>query len=93
MTKATQFLYPHRDLVTMMLREAEIHEGYWQLIANFRLGVGNVGASPQDAMPTGMVSFAGAGIQKFDRQEGQELPPLTYDAAELNPRKQKTKPD
>ncbi|MBH2042096.1 MAG: hypothetical protein I8H87_00865 [Comamonadaceae bacterium] len=82
---ASQFTYSHKELVTLMLKDAGIHEGLWNLSVNFRLGAGAFGPTPEEVAPSGFVSVDAVGIQKMEPKEGQPIPPLTYDAKELNP--------
>lgn len=67
-----------------MLKDAGITEGLWSLSVNFRLGAGAFGPTPTEVAPTGFVSVESVGLQKVEGIDGQPLPPLTYDAADLN---------
>jgi hypothetical protein len=69
-----------------MLKDAGIHEGFWNLSVDFRLGAGAFGTTPEEVMPSGFVSIEAVGIQRVSPQEGQPIPPLTYSAEELNPK-------
>lgn len=82
---ASQFTYSHKELVTIMLKDAGIHEGFWNLSVNFRLGAGAFGPTPEDVVPSGFVGVEAIGIQRMELKEGQPIPPLTFDAKDLNP--------
>lgn len=82
---ATQYKYSHKELVAIMLKDAGIHEGFWNLSVDFRLGAGAFGPTPDEVAPSGFVSIDMIGIQRVSLQEGQPIPPLTYSAEELNP--------
>lgn len=81
---ASSYSFDHKEIVTLMLKEADIHDGIWTLSVNFRLGAGAFGPTPSEVAPTGFVSIEGIGLQKIDPVPS-ELPPLAFDAAELNP--------
>jgi hypothetical protein len=82
MAEATQVMFTHREVVTILLKERGIHEGIWGLAVNFGLGVGNTGPNEKEISPTAMVALMGIGIQKFP-----ELNALAVDAAVVNPEK------
>lgn len=82
---ATTYTYEHKELVALMLKDANIKEGIWALSVNFRLGAASFGASPEEVFPTGFVSVESLGIQKVEHKAGTPIPPIAYDAAELNP--------
>lgn len=85
---ADSYSFNSKELVTLMLKEAGIHEGIWILAVNFRLGAGAFGPTTELVAPTGFVSVEGLGLQRYVRPENDldgNLPPLAFDAAELNP--------
>lgn len=84
---ASQYTYSHKQLVQLMLRDSDIHEGQWTLSVGFRLGAGAFGPTEAEVAPSAFVSIESVGIQRIEQQDGQPLPPLTFDAAELNPKK------
>lgn len=69
-----------------MLRDAGIHEGMWTLIIGFRMGAGSFGPTPDEVAPSAFVGIESFGIQKVEVQTDQPVPPMTFSAAELNPR-------
>lgn len=81
---ASFYSFNHKEIVTLMLKEAGVNEGIWTLAVNFRLGAGAFGPTPEEVAPTGFVSIEGIGLQKIDPVPA-ELPPLAFDAAKLNP--------
>lgn len=82
---ASQFTYTHKELIQLMLKDAGIHDGWWNLAVNFRLGAGAFGPTADDVVPSGFVGVEGVGIQRVELKEGEPIPPLTYNAKELNP--------
>lgn len=84
---ASQYTYSHKEIVQVMLQDSGIHEGHWTLSIGFRLGAGAFGMTPEEVAPSGFISIDTIGIQRTEAPAGQPLPPLTFDAAELNPKK------
>lgn len=82
---ASQFTFSPKEFMILALKELDIHEGLWSFSVNFRLGAGAFGPTKDEVFPSGFVSVESLGIQKFELKTGEPLPPLTYDAAELNP--------
>lgn len=76
----------HKDLISLLLRENEIHEGNWVLMAMIGFAPVNIGQSPtgEDASPGGAVIFQKVGIQQVS-----EPTPNSVDAAQANPAKKR----
>lgn len=81
---ASAYSFNHKEIVTLMLKDAGVHEGIWALSVDFRLGAGAFGPTPDEVAPTGFVSIQGIGLQRIDPVP-PELPPLAFNASELNP--------
>lgn len=69
-----------------MLKDAGINDGLWNLSVTFRLGAGAFGPTPEEVAPSGFVGVEAVGIQSIEQKAGLPIPPLTYDARELNPK-------
>lgn len=80
MADATQYVFSHKELVTLLIKHQGIHDGQWQLLINFGFGAANVGPSPSEINPTAMIQIGGIGIQRTNESTG-----LSVDAAEVNP--------
>jgi len=78
---ATEFTFNHEELMSMMLQQADVHDGLWAFSVNFKLGAGVIGASEKEVAPTGFVSVEALGIKRVP-----EMAPLVFDAAKLNPK-------
>lgn len=78
---ATEFSFTHKELMSMMLKEADIHEGLWSFSVNFRLGAGAFGPTEAEVAPTGFVGVDSLGIRR-----APQTGPLVFDAADLNPK-------
>lgn len=79
-----QLIYTHEDLLKLMLRDQNIHEGYWTLLVRFGFAAANIGPSPDEPAkvdPSALVGVTGVGMERADK-----LGPLTLDAAVVNPK-------
>ncbi|WP_250467663.1 hypothetical protein [Caballeronia sp. GAFFF2] len=82
MAEPTQFMLTHKELVTVLVKEADVHSGIWQLSFNLGFGAANMGSGPEkdDLNPTAIIPILGVGIQRVD-----EITNLSVDAAQVNP--------
>jgi len=73
----------HKDLIATLLREKQIHEGNWVIMAMLGFAPLNIGQTPtgEDASPGGAVIFQKIGIQQVS-----EPTPNSVDAAIVNPK-------
>lgn len=86
MPEPNQFMWTHKELVTLLVKEAGIHEGRWWLNLNMGMAAGNFGPAEDQISPGVVVAISGIGIQK--EAPGQTAPSaLVVDAAEVNPAK------
>jgi hypothetical protein len=81
MAEATQITFKHTELVELMIKKQEIHEGIWGLFVNFGFSASNIGSTPTDLSPAAIVGILGIGLQKFDKVSS-----IAVDAAVVNPR-------
>lgn len=80
MPEAKQIIYTFKELATLMVKDQEIHEGFWGIYARFGIAAANTGPSETDIKPTALVPIVELGLQRFD-----ELNNLSVNAAEVNP--------
>lgn len=81
MPEATQFVLTHKELVELLIKKLDIHEGIWGLSVKFGLGAANIGPTPtSDLMPAAVIAVLEIGIQKFDTESN-----LSLDASKVNP--------
>lgn len=73
--------YSHQQLVTMMLKDRGINEGYWGPRISFKLAATNFGRSLDDVLPAAVVMVADIGLIRFN-----EPSHITVDAAKVNPK-------
>ncbi len=80
-----RFVLPYRELVEMMIKKNDLHEGLWCLFARFGLNVANAQVDYEGASqirPIAIIPLVEIGIQ-----ESKQLNELSLDAAKVNPGK------
>jgi len=83
MPKPSQFNFTHKELLELMIKQCDVHDGRWMLVCNFGFAAGNFGIGPEDAAPGGLLTVQSIGISRTD---DPNIPAhLTLDAAEVNP--------
>jgi hypothetical protein len=80
MAEATQYIFSHQEIVSLLVKQQGLHEGLWQLSLNVGFGAANLGPNPSELNPSVIVQIGGIGIQRTTERNG-----LTVDAAEVNP--------
>jgi hypothetical protein len=83
MPEASQYLFNHRELLEIMIKKADVHEGKWSVLANFGFSPGNFGPSPDQMSPGAVVAVLQMGILRATPETPKEM---VLDAAEVNPR-------
>lgn len=77
--------FSYAELITMMLKTADIHDGLWTLNTQFSFLAGNIGQTPAAVNPTVVVTITGIGIQRVT----EAMPPggsnIIVDASKVNP--------
>ncbi len=86
MAEPNMIIYSFKELAELLVKDRDIHEGYWGLYAKFGITAANAGPSAADLKPTAIVPILELGLQKFE-----ELNSLSVDAAEVNPGKREQK--
>src|ERR1700694_2481346 len=77
-----QLFFSHREILEMLIKKADIHEGKWMFSANFGFSAGNFGPTPDQLSPGGVVVILGIGLQ---RAAGDAPEAALVDAALINP--------
>ena len=91
MAEPTQFTLTHRELVELIIKSANVHEGRWVLSVTFGFVPGNFGPSQDQVSPGTIVAVNQVGIQR-ELPEMMMPPGLTVDAALVNPAPKGEKP-
>jgi hypothetical protein len=85
MADATQYLLKLEEIVELIIRKVDIHEGLWVASVGMQMGVGNFGPTPDQQFPGVAVTLNNLGIQKIDEQTAKTSPSKVVDAAKVNP--------
>ncbi|HLE63617.1 MAG TPA: hypothetical protein VI750_10775 [Pyrinomonadaceae bacterium] len=79
MAEATQIVYTFKELAEILVKQQDIHEGYWGIYVKFGIKAANAGETDADLRPTALVPILELGLQKFDA-----LNNLSVDASVVN---------
>ena len=74
-------LFGHKEIVELLIKRQDIHEGLWCLAVEFGFAAANVGPTPDQIAPSGVVAIVRIGIK-----QSQTADALTVDAAKANPK-------
>lgn len=85
MAEAKNYVFDHRELAELLVKQQDIHEGLWGIYVEFGFAAANVNSDPTGGkvlLPTALSIVQKVGIQQFPEPSN-----LTVDAAKVNPRK------
>ncbi len=82
MAEIKQIMFPFKEITELLVKEQDIHEGFWGIVFEFAFTGGGVPIPPlgNAIFPAAIVAIPKIGIQRFDVEN-----PLTVNAAEVNP--------
>ncbi len=75
-----QPMYSAKDLTEILIKHNDLHEGIYALNLEFQFGLGMMGPTPEQTLPSAIVSLARVGLNKVGVHATN-----TVDAAEVNP--------
>jgi hypothetical protein len=83
MPEVNQIFFSNKELLELLIRKADVHEGKWVLAVNFGFSAGNFGPAADQLSPGGVVAMMQAGIQRAvpETPDG-----MSIDAAVVNPK-------
>jgi hypothetical protein len=81
MADAVLYKFDFKELATLMVKEKDIHEGYWGVYAEFGISAANAGPDPDSLVPCALVPLIKFGLQRFENESS-----LSVDAAKVNPK-------
>ena len=83
MPEVETYKFSHKEILTLMVKDAGLHEGKWQLLMNFGFNAGNFGPDGNNSSPGAItvVNHLMLGVAKEDSPSA-----LVVDAAEVNPK-------
>jgi hypothetical protein len=82
MPDVEQYVFKYSEVIEALIKQANLHEGKWQLLMNFGLSAANIGPSPEEVVPGAAVGVLGIGLA---RAKPDSPPGLVGDAATINP--------
>jgi len=87
MPEVSQYNFPHREVLALLMKQAGVLEGRWMLSATFRFGAGNFGQTENQVFPGAVITLESIGIVKAP----EDAPPsLVMDAEDIiTPKKRK----
>ena len=91
MAEIGQYFFSHKEIVEMLIKQQDIHEGKWSLLVAIGSTVANIGPTPEQIVPSVLVQLQKIGIQRMPGG----LPPengITVDAGVVNPARPAQKP-
>jgi hypothetical protein len=80
MAEAQQYVFTHKQLATILVKEQGIHEGLWVVQYTFGLAGTNAGPNAEELHPAAIVPILNVILGKTTERNA-----LTVDAAEVNP--------
>jgi hypothetical protein len=84
MPEIKNYAFAHKELAEILVKNLDIHEGFWGVYFELGLGGANVPTTPDQKIltPAAIALIQKVGIQRFDTENN-----LTVDAAKVNPAK------
>ncbi len=76
-------MFTHKELVELMLKKQNIHDGVWMLSVRFGMQATNFGAAADgsDVLPTALIPVVAIGIHRTDKVSN-----VAVDASVVNPK-------
>lgn len=87
MPEISQITFSYRDLVEILVKQQDLHEGIWGLVLKFGIQATNIGPNDHDLKPAAIIPVLEIGLQKMDKETN-----LTVDAAKVNPKPRIVRP-
>lgn len=83
MPDVNQFSFTHRELLTLLIKAADLHEGKWMMLITFGFTAGNFGPDEKSVMPGAIIAVQHVGLQRATPDSPTSI---VVDAAEVNPK-------
>jgi hypothetical protein len=62
MSEVSQLFFQHKEIVELLIKKANFHEGRWTLAVNFGFSAGNFGSTAEQVVPGAIVAVLGVGL-------------------------------
>jgi hypothetical protein len=82
MPEVNQIFFQHKEVVELLIRKADLHDGKWILSVNFGFTAGLFGPTPEQTSPGALVGILGIGLT---RAAPDTPDALQVDASQVNP--------
>ncbi len=82
MPQVNQYVLNNKELLELIIKQTNVHEGRWMLMATFGIAPGNYGPTLEQMTPGVAVGISNVGIQRADSNTSKKM---TLDAAVVNP--------
>ncbi len=82
MPEVDTYSFKYREVIEALIKQADLHDGRWQLVMTFGLGAVNMGPSAPEIVPGAAIAVTGLGLQRA-KPESPEA--LVLDASIVNP--------
>jgi hypothetical protein len=88
MPEANQYLFSNKELLELLIKQADLHEGRWTLMANFGVSPGSIGPTPEQAAPGVAIFVSQIGITRAQKDTPEAI---SADATIVNSRQSSKK--
>lgn len=84
MPESKNFVFDYQELAEILVKQLDVHEGFWGLYVEFGLIAANLKTNPssKDVTPASINLVQKIGVQQFPEANN-----LTVDAAKVNPQR------
>ena len=83
MPEVDQYTFVNKELLELLIKQADVHDGRWALRVSFTFSAGHFGPSSDQLCPGAVTAIQNVGIQRAQSNTPVEM---TLDAKEVNPR-------
>lgn len=77
------YTFSHKELLELLIKASNVHQGEWQLTMNFSFTAGNFGPNEETVLPGSIAAVSHVGMT---RAKPESPKALVLDAAKVNPR-------
>jgi hypothetical protein len=92
MADVNQYALPLRELIELIIKANNVHEGQWSLLLGFQIATGMFGPTPEQAFPGAAISVNQIGIQRHPPGVPTTGPGvIVVDAEKVNPKSQQSR--
>ena len=82
MPEVSQLTFKYIEVAEALIKQANLHEGRWQIVLQFGLAAANMGPTPQEVVPGAALAVQSIGLIKAQPDSPEAL---VVDAAVVNP--------